>query len=162
MIQRIQSLYLLSVIAISILLFYVPYCNVQSENPKPTATEQSFLLQSQGIYKILTQKNELQLPTDIFNIINIVLIGMSTLSIFLFKNRKLQMRMVKIVMLIVIIFFSSINYELFKMTDLSGSSGHIRFLLGWYIPFAQIILLVLSNRAIQKDEDLVRSADRLR
>ena len=162
MIQRIQSIYLLIVISSAILLFYAPYCSVMSENSTPIVSEQSFLLESHGIYKIMPVKNELQVPTEIFNIINLVLIGICGLCVFLFKNRKLQMRVAKIAILIVVIFFSTVNYELFKMTDLSGSSGHIRFLTGWYMPFAQIILLVLSIRAIQKDEDLVRSADRLR
>ncbi|MGB2434888.1 MAG: DUF4293 family protein [Flavobacteriaceae bacterium] len=30
------------------------------------------------------------------------------------------------------------------------------------MPFLVLILLILSNRAIQKDEDLIRSIDRLR
>ena len=34
--------------------------------------------------------------------------------------------------------------------------------IGMFLPILAIVLLVLSNKAIQKDEDLVKSADRLR
>jgi len=72
------------------------------------------------------------------------------------------MQIAKLGILTMVILFAAINYQLFKMTDLNSSSGHILFLVGWYMPFAVILLLVLSIRAIKKDEDLVRSADRLR
>ena len=36
------------------------------------------------------------------------------------------------------------------------------FLFWLSMPFLVLILLILSNRAIQKDEDLIRSIDRLR
>jgi hypothetical protein len=34
--------------------------------------------------------------------------------------------------------------------------------IGMFIPILAILLLVLANKAIKKDEDLVKSADRLR
>jgi hypothetical protein len=162
MIQRIQTLYLAGTLLLSILLFYVPYCSVFIDPSSPKESEQSFLLDNHGIYKIQNQKNELQIPTQMFNLLNLAGMACVGICIFLFKNRKLQMRMAKIAMLIDVFFFSAINYQLFNMADLSGSAGHIRFLTGWYLPLVQILFLVLSIRAIQKDENLVRSADRLR
>lgn len=34
--------------------------------------------------------------------------------------------------------------------------------IGVFLPLGSIVLLVLANRAIQKDEDLVKSVDRIR
>jgi hypothetical protein len=34
--------------------------------------------------------------------------------------------------------------------------------IGMFIPIASIVFLVLANKAIKKDEDLVKSVDRLR
>jgi hypothetical protein len=34
--------------------------------------------------------------------------------------------------------------------------------IGMFIPILVVLLIVLANRAIKKDEDLVKSADRLR
>lgn len=39
---------------------------------------------------------------------------------------------------------------------------HIVYGISSYIPIAQIILLILAQRAIRKDEKLVRSSERLR
>ena len=34
--------------------------------------------------------------------------------------------------------------------------------IGMFLPILAILLIVLANKAIKKDEDLVKSADRLR
>jgi hypothetical protein len=34
--------------------------------------------------------------------------------------------------------------------------------IGMFVPILAVLLLVLANKAIKKDEDLVKSADRLR
>ncbi len=34
--------------------------------------------------------------------------------------------------------------------------------IGMFLPIVSIVLLVLANKAIKKDEDLVKSVDRLR
>jgi hypothetical protein len=45
---------------------------------------------------------------------------------------------------------------------ISGKTGEVRYKLGAILPIVSVILVFLATRAIKKDEDLVRSADRIR
>ena len=72
--------------------------------------------------------------------------------IILFKNRPLQMLLCKVVMALIIslmvfagVFMKELNLGVFL-----------------YLPIAQLLLAFLALRAIKKDEELVRSVDRIR
>jgi hypothetical protein len=45
---------------------------------------------------------------------------------------------------------------------LSGETSVSEKGIGMFLPILVILLIVLANKAIKKDEDLVKSADRLR
>ena len=90
--------------------------------------------------------------------------GLSLISIFLFKNRPLQMNLAKLsfiasVLIIVLggIFFYKeyANIKAAVDTKFSGEFGLLS-------PVFASIFTMLSIRFIKKDEDLVRSSDRLR
>ncbi|NMH27311.1 DUF4293 family protein [Flavobacterium silvaticum] len=52
---------------------------------------------------------------------------------------------------------------LYRSLNLSGEAANVSEKgIGMFLPFISIVLLVLANRAIKKDEDLVKSVDRLR
>ena len=52
---------------------------------------------------------------------------------------------------------------LYRSLNLSGETDAVSEKgIGMFLPFVSIVLLVLANRAIKKDEDLVKSVDRLR
>ena len=80
----------------------------------------------------------------------------STLNIFLFINRKLQININKFQLLIhlfvLIVFFYFFYQEKMLNPDLI-----------WTLtPISSIVFLSLANKGIQKDENLIRSVDRLR
>ena len=81
---------------------------------------------------------------------------MSTLNIFLFINRKLQLNINKFQLLIhlfvLIVFFYFFYQEKMLYPDLI-----------WTLtPISSIVFLSLANNGIKKDENLIRSVDRLR
>ena len=81
---------------------------------------------------------------------------MSTLNIFLFINRKLQININKFQLLIhlfvLIVFFYFFYQEKMLNPDLI-----------WTLtPISSIVFLSLANKGIKKDENLIRSVDRLR
>ena len=81
---------------------------------------------------------------------------MSTLNIFLFINRKLQININKFQLLIhlfvLIVFFYFFYQEKMLNPDLI-----------WTLtPISSIVFLSLANNGIKKDENLIRSVDRLR
>ena len=84
---------------------------------------------------------------------------LSLVSIFLFKNRKHQFVlnriniMVNIYLLVIIVFL---------LLTLSGESQISEKGIGLFMPVVVIVLLALANKAIHKDEALVKSVDRLR
>ncbi|MNW08544.1 hypothetical protein D3C71_2053400 [compost metagenome] len=50
----------------------------------------------------------------------------------------------------------------YRSLNLSGGTEVSEKGIGMFMPIVAIVLLVLANKAIKKDEDLVKSVDRLR
>ena len=84
---------------------------------------------------------------------------LSLLTIFLFKNRKLQFVMGRIIILINLFLLVLLIY---LSLTLSGETSVSEKGIGMFLPILAILLIVLANKAIKKDEDLVKSVDRLR
>jgi len=103
-----------------------------------------------------------------FNIFdNNILLGLvalgtilSIVSIFLFKNRKLQTSLNWLTVLLCVGLLGA-SYLLLS-GDQSGDLSDASIGIGSFLPFASLILLFVSNRFINKDENLVKSMDRLR
>ncbi len=99
-----------------------------------------------------------------------VAIGMgiiTLITIFLFKNRPLQMNIIKGFLVIGLAGLGVIGYVLKNVVDVFGNNDtpngvFTMNILGLIPPFLSLIFSVLAYRAIKKDEDLVRSSDRLR
>ena len=93
-----------------------------------------------------------------------VLFGLSTtltlISIMYFKKRQHQFvlnRLTIILNLILLVLF------VYRSLNLSGEAVQVSEKgIGMFLPIVAIVFLALANRAIKKDEDLVKSADRLR
>ncbi|WP_298515903.1 DUF4293 domain-containing protein [uncultured Kordia sp.] len=137
MIQRIQSLYMLLVAAIAGGLTFV--------------------------FSLYTLENEV----EVFAKDDLVYLGLfmasaalALITIFLFKNRKLQFVLNRFNILFHLILLGIFVY---RMLNVSGEIEKISEKgIGVVLPLISIVLLVLANRAIKKDEDLVKSVDRLR
>lgn len=84
---------------------------------------------------------------------------LAIVTIFLFKNRKLQFVLGRIIILINLFLLGLLIY---LSLTLSGETSVSEKGIGMFLPILAILLLVLANKAIKKDEDLVKSVDRLR
>lgn len=80
-------------------------------------------------------------------------------SLFNFKKRQLQFVINRINLLINLFLLGFFAY---RSLNLSGEAQVSEKGIGMLIPIFSIVLLVLANKAIKKDEALVKSADRLR
>ncbi len=85
---------------------------------------------------------------------------LSFFTILKFKNRTFQMKLNKLNMLVLvalvavqIIYFIRIG----SMLEITGEPGFSAI-----IPVVSLFLIFMGNRAIKKDDDLVKSADRIR
>ena len=87
-------------------------------------------------------------------------------TIFLYKKRQLQIKLCKLNLLLVTIQIAAlvlyIDVAKEGISPTSPNDVLIGVKLGTFIPLISFILLYLATRFIKKDEDLVRSADRLR
>ncbi|SDE89028.1 DUF4293 family protein [Ulvibacter litoralis] len=88
--------------------------------------------------------------------ISIVLIIISILS---FKKRQLQFVLNR---LNIISNFVLLGVFVYRSLTLSGETLVSEKGIGVLLPIISIVFLVLANKAIKKDEDLVKSVDRLR
>ncbi len=144
MIQRIQSLYLFLGAGISLGLTFV--FSLWTTIAKVEYYVMNLLTDKEIILKILP-------------ILFIVSGLMSIVTIFLFKNRKGQFVLNRFNILINLILLGVLIYHLLT---LSGETQVSEKGIGGVLPIIVIVLLVMANKAIKKDEDLVKSVDRLR
>ena len=80
-------------------------------------------------------------------------------AIVQFKNRKTQFVINRLNMILNVFL---LGFFVYRSLNLSGEISVSEKGIGMLIPVFSIIFLVLANRAIKKDEDLVKSVDRLR
>ena len=131
MIQRIQSIYLLvAVISMTLISFKVP---VYALN------ETLFMAQDDTKMFVLT-------------IIGAIF---SLLGLFMFKNRKFQMKLIRLTVLIQMIIGIRI-FMLFNKFEVVLNNSFL-FLMAF-----TLIALIMAYRGVKKDDDLVRSVDRIR
>ena len=145
MIQRLQSIFLfLSALCFGT-LFKLPFAT----SDKPSA---QFL--SDRIYDI----------TDHVALIIVAGLGagLSLISIFLFKNRNLQLKFGYLTIVLAIL-LPIIAFLLFTNESKNiDSTVQVHDQLGIYLPVAAVLFSALSNYYIRKDDKLVKSMDRLR
>ena len=99
-----------------------------------------------------------------FNLVSFVLTSLVTIisfvTIFLYKRRKLQIRLTIIGLLLMVAAIVAFGYMLWRQTDLMQATTQIRF---WIIlPIINLLCQYLAMRNIIKDDILVRASNRLR
>ena len=137
MIQRIQTIYLLLAFVVTgILLFFIPLWTMND-------SKEYYFMQSQ-VYTIL--------------------LGLSTtLSLFSVVSYKKRQNQFVIGRLNIILNLILLGLFVYRSLNLSGETPAVSEKgIGMFLPVVAIVLLVLANKAIKKDEDLVKSVDRLR
>lgn len=150
MIQRIQSLYLLLIFIGCICIFFFPLANY---------LEYQFTIL--GAKQLVSETTLILKLNTIPLIVIISVIGiLSLITIFLYKNRPLQIKLSRIILLLNIIFIVIV----FFYTDIIEKKIHntSQYSISSFIPLITLILSFLTVRAIRKDEELIKSADRLR
>ena len=85
--------------------------------------------------------------------------ALALITIFMFKDRKLQFVLGR---LNIILNFILLGLFVYRSLNLSGGTNVSEKGIGMLLPIFSIVFLVLANKAIKKDEDLVKSVDRLR
>ena len=82
-------------------------------------------------------------------------------SVFQFKNRLNQMKLGALNALIMSATLGVCFYQVYQLEDMINPAAG-NFSLGFFLSAVAMILNILSNRFIRKDEKLVKSVDRIR
>lgn len=135
MIQRIQTIYLVLAAGVSgAVCLLVPY---------------GVTTNGDALY---AYENPLVFGTFMFSAL------LSLITVFVFKNRKLQFVLGRINIILNLILLGVFVYW---SLNTPGGNDPMKG-VGKFIPVISIVLLVMANKAIKRDEDLVKSVDRLR
>lgn len=137
MLQRIQTVFLALVLLVSgVLPFVFPLWKAEGGAP--------FYFMQSTLY------------TAGFGLVT----ALALLSIISFKKRQQQFVMNRLNIILNLILLGLFVY---RSLNLSGETPAVSEKgIGMFLPIVSIVLLVFANRAIKKDEDLVKSVDRLR
>ncbi|OBX21708.1 MULTISPECIES: DUF4293 domain-containing protein [Bizionia] len=136
MLQRIQTLFLLLAAIVSGGLIYV--------------------------FELWTTPEDVKVFADDINYVFALFLVSAFFSIFSisrYKSRKSQFMLGR---LNIILNFILLGLFVYLSLNLSGETIVSEKGIGIFLPIVSIVLLALANKAIKKDEDLVKSVDRLR
>lgn len=136
MLQRIQTVYLiLSILLIGALYLWFP--------------------------AIVNEANEVIIDKNEPLIIGLILgsVVLTLISILNFKKRQLQFVLNR---LNIILNFVLLGVFVYRTLSLSGETLVSEKGIGVLLPIISIVFLAMANKAIKRDEDLVKSVDRLR
>lgn len=165
MIQRIQTIYLLLAAALMATFLFCPIAQFDTSDGLYSFTSQGVSTvmaepATAGAEAAVTQTSVFTPTWGVF-VLGIVIAVLSLVAIFLYKNRPNQARICMInaffmVTFYIIIFLSGYNFQ----HDLAAT--HTSWSAYLAMPFVALVLDILAYRAINKDEQLVRSMDRIR
>lgn len=135
MIQRIQTVYLiLALMTTAVLPFFFPLWTI-AEKP-------FYFIQSQA-YAALVGLSA----------------ALSLLGILSYKKRQHQFVIGRLNIILNLILLGLFVY---RSLSISGGTSVPEKGIGMFLPIVSIVFLALANKAIKRDEDLVKSVDRLR
>ena len=160
MIQRIQTLYLLLVVALGITLCFVPV--VQFVTPEGAEVVRAWQLTALG----MTETTVTELPAIQLNglwgllLASIIIPVMALVDIFLYNERLLQARLNIFTIMLCLGYYGVLAIYIYLAKLMIDVDVYV---MGWAcLPLVCLVLTVMATRRILKDEAMVRAADRLR
>ncbi|MEI8202888.1 MAG: DUF4293 domain-containing protein [Bacteroidota bacterium] len=149
MIQRIQSVYLFLSALIMSLLFFFQIADF------PGIWDFYIWKLTDGTTTIYT------FPIAILASMSILI---SIITIFFYKNRAMQIKLCMlnflfILILLILVFWI---YPDFIFNNQFGDNPAVDYNVTIYLPIVSFIFILLANKAIRKDDKLIKSTDRLR
>ena len=179
MIQRIQSLWLLLAACCMGLCLLLPVAKFQFVD-RPTEGQrveaQLDLVARDGADMMtqmdqpVSQYSQRLTGMETWPLVTIVLVCMviALAALLLFKRRTLQMRLsafgfiLSVVYAFLLFFWAVDHYADLLSAGMGGVKPEVTWALGAFAPLASMVFFFLAQRAIRKDEALVKAADRLR
>ena len=150
MIQRIQTLFLALVVLAEVLVSQFSFASFTKESIAYSLTT-SGILNSDGNP---VREDHKQL------ILALVIAIIAIVSIFLFKNRKSQVKATSILSLVILVQLAFIGTSLYQLN--ADTIESLQIGTSSFLSVISMIFTLLASKAIKKDEALVKSVDRIR
>ena len=157
MIQRIQSIFLLStIVVLAILSFGTPLMSFQS-------LDSNYVLSATSLKQFNFDGALVKSDSIPFYIVSLGLIVLTFFSMILYKNLKRQLSLVRLTTLLYFIAGVALGFMPFLGKYFTGQEEHTSsFSFGFYLFISGFILLLLASAGIKKDKKLIESVDRIR
>ena len=151
MIQRIQSLYLfLAAVALG-LIFFFPLANLSN-------SQDLIIFNLNGFSRFSVLEQVTTWPLMFLNAVTILL---TLCVIFLYKKRPLQIKLTRIALMVNLAFIALVYFvygdHLAKQIKMD-----VNYEIGSVFPLVALIFHVLAIYAINKDDRMIKSIDRIR
>lgn len=154
MIQRIQSLFLFSALTLWVVIYFFPIVSIFDVNSV-------YALNSDGLYSQKDGMSEIYSTAYPFLIIYILVLLLQVITIFLFRRRGIQMRFCLYLAILQAAFLMLAFYYVYQALQDTGQTS-VSWGFSALFPICSAILNLLAYRYIHKDEDIVKSIDRIR
>jgi hypothetical protein len=157
MIQRKQTLYLLLASLLALSTWLAPVATYQTPGD-------TYELMTYGLFTTDGVEMPDAGPRMPFSIVLTILGAALFAAIFMYSNRKRQMRFVRGTYLLILAIIAFMFITDNSVQSYLGPAGRLEHQYGisFILPVISLILTFMADRAIKADEALVRSMDRLR
>ena len=156
MIQRKQTLFLLVAVIASLLCFFMPIGVIMPKGMGGVVSLYNLgFVDDNGTITV----SGTCLPLFILLAVSTAL---SLATIFLYKNRKLQLSLCATNLLFSVLWYIDYALLFFGMVTVPEVEGNVEVKFAACLPLIAIIMVVLARKGVADDEKLVRAADRIR
>ncbi|MFM6976279.1 MAG: DUF4293 domain-containing protein [Sphingobacteriaceae bacterium] len=155
MLQRIQTIWLFFTSAALFSLFLFP--TMQWINPDGKAQ----VAKISGVYESINGQVVQITPFTLLTIACVVLALVPFVVIFFYQNRALQIKLCYAAIAGILAYSFWLAQSIKKVAAISRFNTE-NYGIGAILPSLAILFIILAIRSIRKDENLIRSADRLR
>ncbi|MCC8063057.1 MAG: DUF4293 domain-containing protein [Rikenellaceae bacterium] len=179
MLQRIQTVHLLIVVALTAVMFFPNYATVKLGAIMPAGTVQSVSADSTitrvtvpvGAEEEVTfnlwgifQNGHKAVPTTYMSVLVILTLAVAFVTIFLYRKRWLQVRLCFALAIMLLGIEAFIILYIYKLKDALDAmqSYAIKYSVADVLPVVALIFVYFAFRGISKDIALLRSLDRIR
>lgn len=153
MIQRIQTIYLLVTTILTGLMIKLPFLMLMATDGR------EFILNGKGVIQQVT--GALVYPAQPIVVYIIITLLLVVTSIFMFKKRTLQIRLVVYNMILMVGFYALLWFFYTQFAN-AFDVNKPQYAIAITFPLINMVLLYLALNAIRRDESLIKAMDRLR
>lgn len=159
MIQRIQTVYLALIILAAGLTFVFDFVLFQADGVAYPFNVMGLIIQVEGN------------PVNLIGIPFYLLFGLSMVlalaTIFTYKKRDIQKKLGAANFILILLLTGALYYfalTIYKLIPVTNTEivPTISWQIGLFMPIVMLVFCFLANRGIRKDDELVKSFDRLR